>query len=149
MRGITPAVDVVSSVTDADAADVARLLAQLSKTARFDRSRLEAIVSHDATELLVVRDSGRIVGAATLVTFPLPTGLRGHVDDVVVDEAMRGKGIARTLLMRMTELATERGLRTLDLTSRPSRESALRLYESVGFVRRETNVLRFTPPGHS
>lgn len=59
---------------------------------------------------------------------------------------MRGKGIARTLLLLMTELATERGIRTLDLTSRPSRESALRLYESVGLVRRETNVLRFTPP---
>lgn len=146
MSGTTSNVEVLSSVTDADARDFAHLLAQLSNTATFDRPRLEAIVAHDATELLVVRDGGRIVGAATLVTFPLPTGLRGHVDDVVVDEAMRGKGIARTLLMRMTELASERGLRTLDLTSRPSRESALRLYESVGFVRRETNVLRFTPP---
>lgn len=149
MSGITPAVEVLSSVTDADAADIAQLLAQLSQSATFDRPRLEAIIAHDATELLVVRDEGRIVGAATLVIFPLPTGLRGHVDDVVVDEAMRGKGIARTLLTRMTELATERGLRTLDLTSRPSRESALRLYESVGFVRRETNVLRFTPSGLS
>lgn len=149
MSGTTPAVEVLSSVTDADAADVARLLTQLSKTATFDRSRLEAIVTHDATELLVVRDDGRIVGAATFVTFPLPTGLRGHVDDVVVDESMRGRGIARALLVRMTDLATERGLRTLDLTSRPSRESALRLYESVGFVRRETNVLRFTPPVRS
>ncbi|MEA1264070.1 GNAT family N-acetyltransferase [Microbacterium sp. STF-2] len=73
------------------------------------------------------------------------TGLRGHVEDVVVDEAARGRGIARLLLERMTQLAQERGLRTLDLTSRPSRESALRLYESVGFRRRETNVLRFTP----
>lgn len=149
MSGTTPTVEVLSSVTDADAADVARLLTQLSKTATFDRSRLEAIVTHDATELLVVRDDGRIVGAATFVTFPLPTGLRGHVDDVVVDESMRGRGIARALLVRMTDLATERGLRTLDLTSRPSRESALRLYESVGFVRRETNVLRFTPPVRS
>jgi len=149
MSGTTPTVEVLSSVTDADAADVARLLAQLSKTATFDRSRLEAIITHDATELLVVRDDDKIVGAATLVTFPLPTGLRGHVEDVVVDEAMRGKGIARTLLMRMTELATERGLRTLDLTSRPSRESALRLYESVGFERRETNAMRFTPFGRS
>lgn len=148
MSELSPTVEVLSSVTDDDAADVARLLAQLSKSATFDRSRLEAIVAHDATELLVVRDADRIVGTATLVTFPLPTGLRGHVDDVVVDEAMRGRGIARTLLMRMTEIANERGLRTLDLTSRPSRESALRLYESVGFVRRETNVLRFTPPAH-
>lgn len=146
MSGIAPIVETLSSVTDADAHDVAHLLAQLSQTATFDRSRLDAIVEHDATELLVVRDSGRIGGIATLVTFPLPTGLRGHVDDVVVDAELRGKGIARALLVRMTELAVERGLRTLDLTSRPSRESALRLYESVGFVRRDTNVLRFTPP---
>lgn len=149
MSGTTPAVEVLMFVNDVDAADIARLLTQLSTAATFDRSRLEAIVTHDATELLVVRDEGRIVGTATLVTFPLPTGLRGHVDNVVVDESMRGRGIARALLVRMTELATERGLRTLDLTSRPSRESAIRLYESVGFVRRETNVLRFTPTQHS
>lgn len=141
-----PVVEVLTSVTDADAADIAHLLGQLSSTATFDRARLTAIIAHDATELLVVRVDGRIVGAATFVTFPLPSGMRGHVEDVVVDETMRGKGIARALLVRMTELATDRGLRTLDLTSRPSRESALRLYESVGFIRRETNALRFTPP---
>lgn len=141
-----PVVEVLTFVTDADAADIAHLLGQLSSTATFDRARLAAIVAHDATELLVVRIDGRIVGAATFVTFPLPSGVRGHVEDVVVDETMRGKGIARALLVRMTELATDRGLRTLDLTSRPSRESALRLYESVGFIRRETNALRFTPP---
>lgn len=115
MSDLRPPVELLSSVTDADAADIAHLLTQLSKTATFDPTRLAAIVTHDATELLVVRDGGRIVGAATLVTFPLPSGLRGHVDDVVVDESMRGKGIARALLARMTELATDRGLRTLDL----------------------------------
>ncbi len=82
---------------------------------------------------------------ATLVTFPVPTGLRGHVEDVVVDQAMRGQGIARRLLEAMIRLADDRRLRTLDLTSRPSREAALRLYESVGFQRRETNVLRYAP----
>ncbi|MGF2947845.1 GNAT family N-acetyltransferase [Microbacterium alcoholitolerans] len=146
MSELPATVELLSSVTDDDARDISHLLSQLSRTAAFDRARLATIITHDATELLVVRAGGRIVGAATLVTFPLPSGLRGHVDDVVVDEAMRGKGIARALLVRMTELAIQRGLRTLDLTSRPARESALRLYESVGFVRRETNVLRFTPP---
>jgi len=116
---VLPVVEVLSSITDADASDLESLLGQLSTTAIFDRGRLTAIVSHDATELLVVRDGGRIVGAATLVTFPLPSGIRGHVDDVVVDETMRGKGIARALLVRMMEIATDRGLRTLDLTSRP------------------------------
>jgi ribosomal protein S18 acetylase RimI-like enzyme len=138
-------VELLTALTDEDASDLASLLQQLSTTATFDNSRVNAMLDHDATEVIVARVGGRIVGMATLVTFPLPSGLRGHVEDVVVDGSMRGRGIARLLLGRMTELALERGLRTLDLTSRPSRESALRLYESVGFVRRDTNVLRFTP----
>lgn len=132
-------------ISDEDANALAALLAQLSSSAIFDRARLQAMIEHDATELLVVRLAGNLIGSATLVTFPLPSGLRGHVEDVVVDKSARGRGIARLLLHRMTRLAEERGLRTLDLTSRPSRESALRLYESVGFERRDTNVLRFTP----
>jgi ribosomal protein S18 acetylase RimI-like enzyme len=138
-------VEVLTSVSDEDAADLRHLLGLLSTTAVFDRARIESMITHDATEVLVVREQGRIVGMTTVVTFPLPTGIRGIVEDVAVHESMRGKGIARLLLERATLLARERGLRTLDLTSRPSREAALRLYESVGFVRRDTNVLRYAP----
>lgn len=138
-------VETLETVDDEDAKQVAYLLGRLSSRAVFDRQRLAALVAHDATEMFVVREAGRIVGMATLVTLPLLSGWRGHVEDVVVDDSMRGRGIARLLLKWMTELATERGLRTLDLTSRPSRESALRLYESVGFEPRDTNLLRFTP----
>ena len=138
-------VEVLTSVSDEDAADLRHLLGLLSTTAVFDRARIESMITHDATEVLVVREQGRIVGMTTIVTFPLPTGIRGIVEDVAVHESMRGKGIARLLLERATLLARERGLRTLDLTSRPSREAALRLYESVGFVRRDTNVLRYAP----
>lgn len=138
-------IEILSSISRADADDLSSLLGQLSKTASFDRVRIEAIVAHEATDLLVARIDGRVVGTATFVEIPLPSGQRGHVEDVVVDEEKRGRGIARSLLQHMTALATERKLRSLDLTSRSSRESALRLYESVGFVRRDTNVLRFTP----
>ncbi|QTX06071.1 GNAT family N-acetyltransferase [Agromyces archimandritae] len=103
------------------------------------------MLRHDATELLVSRLNGRIVGMATLVSFPLPTGLRGFVEDVVSHESVRGQGVGRGLLTAMIDIAVARGFRSLELTSRPSREAALRLYESVGFVRRDTNVLRFTP----
>jgi ribosomal protein S18 acetylase RimI-like enzyme len=138
-------VELLASVTADDAAALARILTQLSTTAIFDLNRISKILDHDATELLVARIDGQIVGMATLVTFPLLSGLRGHVEDVVVDESMRGHGIARQLLQTITALASERGLRTLDLTSRPSRESALRLYESVGFKPRDTNTLRYLP----
>lgn len=145
MTGTQRKVEILQAITVEDAADLHRLLKQLSTTAEFDVGRVESMITHDATDMLVVRDQGRIVGMATMVTFPLPTGNRGIVEDVAVDESMRGQGIARLLLQQMTRIAGERDLRTLDLTSRPSREAALRLYESVGFVRRETNVLRYTP----
>lgn len=148
MSGAGIEVEILTAIGDSEAEDLASLLAQLSTTAIFDRERFDAIIAHDATDLIVARADGRIVGMATFVSLPLPSGLRGHVEDVAVDASMRGRGIARMLLTRMTSLATERGLRTLDLTSRPSRESALRLYESAGFVPRETNVLRFTPAAH-
>ncbi|WP_067243376.1 GNAT family N-acetyltransferase [Microbacterium resistens] len=121
---------ILTKLTDADAAAIHGLLGQLSSSATFDRARIQSMITHDATELVVVRQGEQIVGMATLVTFPLPTGLRGFVEDVVTDESVRGQGI---------------GLRSLDLTARSSREAALRLYEAVGFVRRDTNVLRFVP----
>jgi ribosomal protein S18 acetylase RimI-like enzyme len=147
VSSLLPEIEILSAVSDDDAVDLGKLLRQLSTTATFNRDRFAAIIDHDATELLVIRVDGHIVGMATLVTIPLPSGLRGHVEDVVVDAAMRGQGLARALLEQMTQLADARGLRSLDLTSRPSRVSALQLYESIGFVRRDTNVLRYTPHG--
>lgn len=107
-------VETFSSISPNDAAALARLLSQLSTTATFDSGRIHAIISHEATELLVARVGGEIVRMATFVSFPLPTGPRGHVEDVVVDESIRGRGIARKLLETMTTMAGERGLRTLD-----------------------------------
>jgi len=141
----TVVVDVLDELTNADASAIERLLPQLSSSATFDPARIAAVVSSPATELLVARNDGDIVGMATLVIFPLPTGLRGHVDDVVVDQTFRGRGIARALLNAITGLAQSRQVRTLDLSSRPSRAAAIALYESVGFERRESLLMRYTP----
>ncbi|WP_271178292.1 GNAT family N-acetyltransferase [Leifsonia poae] len=134
---------VADSLSGEDLAAIERLLPQLSSTATFDRARIESMIDHDGTDLIIAREGDRVVGMATLASFPLPTGVRGHLDDVVVDQELRGHGIARLLLEAVIELARERGLRTLDLTSRPSRESAIRLYESVGFERRDSMLMRF------
>ena len=138
-------VETLNSILPEDVETLARLLRQLSTTAVFDNGRLSAVIENEATELFVARVDGAIVAMATLVNVPLLTGLRGHVEDVVVDDSMRGRGIARRLLQTITRMADERGLRTLDLTSRPSREAAINLYESVGFRIRETTLLRYSP----
>lgn len=111
-----------------------------------DVERLEEIVGSPACHLLLARDdSGTVLGSMTLVVFPIPTGIRAWIEDVVVDEAARGRGVGEALNRRAIEIATERGARTVDLTSRPKRAAANRLYRRLGFVERDTNVYRFVP----
>ncbi|UEJ84335.1 GNAT family N-acetyltransferase [Brachybacterium halotolerans subsp. kimchii] len=134
------------SLSDVDVERIAALLSELSTSAQFDRARLMALLGNDDVLLFVARTDEAVVGMATLATFPLVTGWRGIVEDVVVSEDARGRGVARNLLEAIIAEADSLHLRTLDLTSRPSRDSAQRLYESVGFEYRDTNVMRYVPP---
>jgi ribosomal protein S18 acetylase RimI-like enzyme len=93
--------------------------------------------------LLVARVEGEIVGTLTLVTFPIPTGRRAWIEDVVVDEAGRGSGVGAQWTQAAIRLAHAAGARTVDLTSRPSREAANRLYKRLGFEVRDSKVYRF------
>jgi ribosomal protein S18 acetylase RimI-like enzyme len=122
-----------------------RLLPQLSRSAPPPSpAQLDEIVSSPATVLFVARDGDRrIVGSLTLALFRLPTGVRAWIEDVVVDQVGRGGGIGSALVNAAIATASEAGARTVDLTSRPDREAANRLYQRLGFVRRETNVYRY------
>ena len=82
----------------------------------------------------------------TLVVFQIPSGLRAWVEDVVVDPKARGIGIGERLIREALRIATARRARTVELTSRPSREAANRLYVRVGFTRRDTNVYLYAIP---
>jgi ribosomal protein S18 acetylase RimI-like enzyme len=121
-----------------------RLVPQLSRSSPPpDADALQRIVDSDASILLVAFDGEAIVGSLTLVVFGIPTGTRAWIEDVVVDEAARGKGVGATLNAVALARAGAEGARTVDLTSRPSREAANRLYRRLGFVARDTNVYRF------
>ncbi|MFE9022453.1 GNAT family N-acetyltransferase [Streptomyces sp. NPDC007808] len=121
----------------------ARLLPQLSRTAHsLDAAAVDRIVRCDTNTVLVARADGDIVGTLTLVTTPLPAGLRARIEDVVVDGAARGHGVAGLLMREAVRLARESGARTVDLTSRPDRAAANRLYERLGFAARESTVYR-------
>ena len=139
------AVTQATTVSDELVAAFARLVPQLSTSAEPpSREQLEEILaSPGATVLLARDDSGEIVGSLTLVVFRTPTGTRAWIEDVVVDESARGQGIGEALVAEAIRFASDSGARTLDLTSRPSRESANRLYEKVGFQARETTVYRY------
>ncbi len=123
---------------------MARLVPQVSSSAPPPTAyELETIVESPATTLFVARDeSGEIVGSLTLAVFRTPTGVRAWIEDVVVESSARGGGIGSALVREAVELARKAQARTVDLTSRPERDDANRLYRRLGFERRETNVYR-------
>jgi len=139
-------ISLLTEVTDEVCEAFARLIPQLSSSAAIPtRAELQEIADHDS--LLIARDperDGKIVGTLTLITFRIPTGIRSWIEDVVVDSAERGKGIGEALTIAALKRAVELGAKTVDLTSRPSREAANRLYRRVGFQLRESNLYRYT-----
>jgi ribosomal protein S18 acetylase RimI-like enzyme len=136
-------VEEATAVSAELTAAMGRLVGQLSSSARAPSAGdLRQIIESPATRLLVARDDDDIVGSLTLALFRIPTGLRAWVEDVVVDEAARGQGVGETLTMEALRLARGAGARTVDLTSRPERVAADRLYRRLGFKPRSTSVYR-------
>lgn len=134
----------VTEVNESLVAAFERLIPQLSSSnPPPSAAELEAIVDSDASHLLIAEEDGYVFGSLTLVLFPIPTGLRAWIEDVVVDAEARGRGVGRLLNEAALERAREAGAATVDLTSRPSREAANRLYQRIGFEPRSTNVYRF------
>jgi ribosomal protein S18 acetylase RimI-like enzyme len=106
-------------------------------------AEVEAMLASDAITQFVARDdNGTIVGVSTLAVFPIPTAMRAWIEDVIVDESARGQGVGEALTQAMIDRARELGCATVDLTSRPTREAANRLYRRMGFELRDTNVYR-------
>lgn len=140
----------VIEVDDELVAAFERLTPQLSSSSPAPGpDELAAIVASPATVMFVARDidSGEIVGSLTLALFRIPTGLRAWIEDVVVDEAVRGQGVGAALNHAALDRARSEGAKTVDLTSRPTREVANRLYKRLGFEQRETNVYRYKLDG--
>ena len=121
-----------------------RLIPQLSSSsAPISAQELEEIIQSDTTVLFAARSGQEIVGLLTLAIFQIPTGVRAWIEDVVVDNQARGKGVGDALNRAALAEAERRGAKTVDLTSRPSREAANRLYQRLGFKQRDTNVYRY------
>jgi ribosomal protein S18 acetylase RimI-like enzyme len=144
-------IEVVQKVTDEIVEAFGRLLPQLSTTARpLDVSALTKIAAAEASNVLIARVGGEIVGTLTVVIFPIPTGVRAWIEDVVVDEEARGKEfggkrVGEALTIEAIRLAREADAKTVDLTTRPSRVAAGKLYERLGFQQRNSRVYRYSP----
>ena len=138
-------VEIATAATPELVAAFARLIPQLSSSnPPPTAAQVAEMIAAPATDVFVASDDAAILGVATLVVFRIPTALRAWIEDVVVDDAARGKGAGAALTLAMLDRARELGCTTVELTSRPSRPAANRLYQRIGFKQRETNVYRFT-----
>ena len=141
---MTIGIEVLGDVTDEVVEAFGRLLPQLSTSSKpLDAAALEAMAASSAVTVLLARSNGQIAGSLTLAMFPAPTGLRAWIEDVVVDESARGQGIGALLTEEALRLAGAAGARTVDLTTRPAREAAGRLYERAGFKLRDSRLYRY------
>ena len=138
------AIEPATTVDDELVAAFERLIPQLSSSSPPpSRSELGELVDGSDTVLFVARLDGEILGSLTLAFYRIPTGRKAWIEDVVVDERARGRGVGAALNEAALEEARRRGVKDVSLTSRPSREAANRLYQRLGFVERETNVYRY------
>jgi ribosomal protein S18 acetylase RimI-like enzyme len=138
-------IEELREVTDDVVDAFRRLVPQLSASAvPLDAAALRTVVSSPAVTVLLARNESDIVGTLTLVTFPIPTAYRAWIEDVIVDDTARGQGVGMLLTEEALKRAKEAGARTVDLTTRPSRVAAGRLYERAGFTQRDTRVYRYT-----
>ena len=144
------AVELLTESTPEIVEAMERLIPQLSRSAKpLDAQACERFISQPGVHFLIyspdtadARGEYPILGMLSLAIFEIPTGVRAWIEDVVVDEAARGQGAGLKLVEAALEQAKKVGARTVDLTSRPSREAANRLYRRAGFEQRETNVYR-------
>ncbi len=143
MSGGEVRVEIATEVTPELLEAVRRLVPQLSSSAPPPSEvDLGEIVGSPGCVLFVARVGGEIIGMLTLATYRIPTGLNAVIEDVVVDDTVRGRGTGAALVQAALDEAARRRARHVDLTSRPSREAANRLYQKMGFDVRDTNVYR-------
>ena len=124
---------------------IRRLLPQLTE-ARTPPTLEELAEAVAGQTILVARDDdGTIVGTLALIMYRVSSGLKARIEDVIVDEAARGRGVGEQLVREGMARANEARVLMLELNSMPYRESANRLYKRLGFVRRPTNVYVWWP----
>ena len=127
-------VELITAATPEIHEAMGRLIPQLSRSAApMSEADVQRFLSQDSVHLFAFRPDEAdaqgnrpILGMLSLVAFEIPTGVRAWVEDVVVDGEARGQGAGQALVTAAVEHAGKMGARTVDLTSRPSREAANR-----------------------
>ena len=130
--------------TQAQFEDLKQLMSELSDRVNFTQSDLMLVLRDCNCHLYVIQDGEHIVGCATLCIFHSPTGTKASIEDVVVSSAYRGQHLGKQLMEYVLEQAKAFAPIELHLTSNPMRVAANKLYQSIGFQKKETNCYRLS-----
>ena len=136
-------IGILKRADSASLRDIQGLLAQVRNGSEKDTatmSELRDVLKDKNTLIIVAKDGARIVGMAMLCVTVRIGRRTGQVEDVVVDDSYRGKGLGKELMYKLIELARRKKLNAIYLTSRPARVAANALYQKIGFEKKETNA---------
>ena len=124
---------------------VSRLLPQLSPDANvLTRQYFKSILASESIHFFICElDKKQIVGMLTIAAYKTPTGIKVWIEDVAVDEAHRGKGFGKELMLVALDYSKSLGSKDIRLTSRPARIAANELYLKLGFKKQETNFYKY------
>ena len=101
----------------------------------------QLLASENSHLFFIIKDE-QIAGMLTVGIYYSPTGGKAWIEDVVVDETFRGQGLSKQLVAHAIEFVKSQQIPLLMLTSNPKRIAANKLYQTMGFERKETNVYR-------
>ncbi|MGI6572553.1 MAG: GNAT family N-acetyltransferase [Fermentimonas sp.] len=137
-------IERISQVDESTVEVFKKLMPQLTgKDKHPSLEELQRVIQSDERFLFFATENGEVIGTLTLVFYQLPSGLKAWIEDVIVDEQARGKGVATALLKHALQVAREKGALKADLTSMPWRQAANSLYQKMGFEKRESNMYRY------
>ena len=101
----------------------------------------QLLVSSNSHLFFLLKDE-QIAGMLTVGIYHSPTGGKAWIEDVVVDASFRGQGLSKLLVAHAIEFTKSKQIPLLMLTSNSKRVAANKLYQTMGFERKETNVYR-------
>lgn len=133
------------TVTDEVVRAFEKLIPQLAPDCTLpSKEDLQAIVDSNHTILFMAEEHNELLGTLTLVLNKIPTGNKVWIEDVVVDSSARGKGVGEALIQFAVAYVKDQNITSINLTSSPDRVAANKLYQKLGFIKRQTNVYRLT-----
>ena len=138
-------IERIETFSESIAPEINSLARQLVANSRMlDNEDVKNLVENQANRFFVAREaaSNKIIGMLTLVILDVPSVKKGLLEEIVVDNKHRRKGIGRKLLSAAMKQARKEGASYIDFTSRPERKEAKSFYQKLGFNKRDTNVYR-------